>query len=77
MLTVLEFVNVLTAAGLSLSYTLRFKDLTAARASSCLPLEPNYWIDLGENIVRYVHLNMEILVNISRFGNTQGLLSYC
>ena len=26
--------------------------------------------------MRYVNLNMELIVNVSRFGNLQGLLNY-
>jgi hypothetical protein len=79
MLTVLETVNVLRSAALGLTFALRQKDIAEtanARASLSLPLEPNYWNDLGENIVRYVQLNMELVVNVSHFGKIGGLLNY-
>ncbi len=79
MIVILELVNILVAGGLGMIFALKSKDIVEnanIRAFLSIPLETNYWIDLGQNIMRYVNLNMELIVNVSRFGNLQGLLNY-
>ena len=50
MIVILELVNILVAGGLGMIFALKSKDIienSNIRAFLSIPLETNYWIDLG------------------------------
>lgn len=73
LLSILEYLNLSQVVIIGLVQALEQKDLVDRFDK---PTENNYWTDLSDWIFKFIYCNIDIFMNVTRYGSLEQLLSY-